>query len=475
MNSTERQIYLLNPREYSPEIIAVAFAKTSRSPESFRDIASDLNDEKSADFHEKWVVGYGHSSVAEHAVLHMAFENVSRLAVETIESNRLASYTEKSTRYQKWTAGAYYTPFEVTQTGLEKEYRKLTGMLFETYARSLELCKVIVQGENPRKVEETEAIWERRIRSEYVDVCRFLLPAASLANLGMTANARVLEGMIRKMLSHPLDEVRAIGSQVKKVAVKEVPTLLKYADAMPYLVDTPALLSMDAQSVGLKAGRSSDWCTLLNWQPDGEDELIAAALFRFSGGSYEDALSRVKQFSPEQKQQVFEHLLGGLGKFDTPLRELEHITYTFAIVMDQGGYFEVKRHRMMTQTVQPLTSRLGYTIPVKVMQAGFYDDYCRAMDSVCEGYQRLEPALAEAVSYLIPNAFNRRVLLSMNFREAFNFCALRSASNAHFSVRRVARRVAEEIQKVHPMLGRYIQVSADETWQSVERDYFLQV
>ena len=81
----ERRIYLLSPRELSPETIAVAFAKTSRSPESFREIAAGLSDEKSAQFHEKWVVGYGHASVAEHAVLHMAFENVSRLAIESIE------------------------------------------------------------------------------------------------------------------------------------------------------------------------------------------------------------------------------------------------------------------------------------------------------------------------------------------------------------------------------------------------------
>ena len=78
----ERQIYLLSPKEFSPETIAVAFAKTSRSPESFLEIARGLTDEKSAKFHEKWVVGYGHASVAEHAILHIAFENVSRLAIE---------------------------------------------------------------------------------------------------------------------------------------------------------------------------------------------------------------------------------------------------------------------------------------------------------------------------------------------------------------------------------------------------------
>ena len=68
----ERDIYLLDPKELSPEVIAVAFAKTSRSPDSFRDIAAELSDEQSAEFHEKWVVGYGHASVAEHAVLHLA-------------------------------------------------------------------------------------------------------------------------------------------------------------------------------------------------------------------------------------------------------------------------------------------------------------------------------------------------------------------------------------------------------------------
>ena len=79
-----REIYLLDPACLPPETIAVAFAKTSRSPESFKQIAAELSDENSANFHQKWVVGYGHSSVAEHAVLHIALENISRLAVETV-------------------------------------------------------------------------------------------------------------------------------------------------------------------------------------------------------------------------------------------------------------------------------------------------------------------------------------------------------------------------------------------------------
>ena len=319
----ERQIYLLDPKEYSPETIAVAFAKTSRSPETFREIAQGLNDEKSADFHEKWVVGYGHSSVAEHAVLHMAIENVSRLAVETIESNRLASYTEKSTRYQKWSPDAFHTPAEIVQAGLEGEYKEICCSLFDAYVRSLECCKRVVQKECPRNVDESEGAWERRIRSQYVDVCRFILPSASLANLGMTANARVLESSIRKMLSSPLQEVREIGEKVKQVAIQEVPTLVKYADIVPYLVEAPQLLRKDAQLLGGEPKRDGDWCRLVDWQEDGEDRIVAAALYRASGDSYSHTIIQGQTIlagreksgtgSPDRKNRQVRFSVAGTG------------------------------------------------------------------------------------------------------------------------------------------------------------------
>ncbi len=144
----ERQIYLLSPKELSPETIAVAFAKTSRSPESFREIAASLNDEASAKFHEKWVVGYGHASVAEHAVLHIAIENISRLAVECIESNRLASYTEKSSRYQKWDADNFFIPPELDGQPLREKYIQTCKLLFETYLDSIPPARALVEARN---------------------------------------------------------------------------------------------------------------------------------------------------------------------------------------------------------------------------------------------------------------------------------------------------------------------------------------
>jgi len=469
MSTPKRDIYLLSPKEHSPETIAVAFAKTSRSPESFREIAAGLSDEQSAKFHEKWVVGYGHASVAEHAVLHLAIENASRLAMESIESNRLGSYTEKSTRYQKWDTDAFYTPGELDGHALRDEYTATCRMLFETYAAALEPVHGTVQTSSPRKDSETDAAWDRRIRSQYVDVCRFLLPASALANVGVTANGRVLENAIRKWRSSPLAEVREIGNTVKEVAQAEIPTLVKYAEPVEYLIETP----QDIAKLGfgeLGKRQSNDWLELVDYDKDGEQRVLASALYRFGGMSYSEALGAVR--SAPQLGPIADALLSRLGRHDIPLRELEYTSYTFDLVMDQGAYAEFKRHRMMTQTPQLLTGALGYVVPKRMAQAGLEGEYCRAMDAAAALWEKLAAWNPHAAQYALPNGFNRRVLASFNLREAFAFCQLRSAPGAHFSIRKVAERVAQEIRRVHPLLAKYMPMP-DESWQDVEEQFFI--
>src|SRR6266498_3015358 len=471
---SERDIYLLSPRALSPETIAVAFAKTSRSPESFRAIAAELSDEKSAQFHEKWVVGYGHASVAEHAVLHIAFENVSRLAIESIEGNRLASYTEKSTRYQKWGSDDFFVPSELREARhpLHDEYMDTIRLLFKTYAESLSPVRTLVLEHFPRRENEKDEAWDRRIRSKYVDVCRFLLPAASLANVGMTANARVLESMIRKMLSHELTEVREIGEKVKEVALGETPTLVKYANAVPYLSET--INEFSHRPLSMVHRLPDDWCTLINCDKDGETKVLAAALYRFGEMSFENALVYVKNLNVDDLESLAKSLLGRLDKYDVPLRELEYSTYVFDLVMDQGAYAEFKRHRMMTQTPQLLTTRLGYEIPRLITVSGFGSKYEAAMKSAEEMFEKLYAFNPYVAQYVVPNGFNRRVLAQFNLREAFAFCQLRSAANAHFSIRRIAQRIYEEIARVHPLLTKYMKLH-DETWKGVEEGYFTEV
>ena len=473
-----RDIYLLSPRSLSPETIAVTFAKTSRSPQSFREIATQLTDEKSAEFHEKWVVGYGHASVAEHAVLHIAFENVSRLAIEAIESNRLASYTEKSTRYQKWDPDSFYTPRAIADSKHADRYRNTCNHLFETYRRSLEPVKKWIESRFPRKEGESEAKHDGRIRSKYVDNCRFSLPAAALANLGMTANARVYENSIRKWLSHPLEEVREIGEEVKRVALGETPTLVKYAERVPYLAELKISSSAKSQISGTARQTTAnppnpnDCVAVVDCDHEGEIKFLAAVLYRFSGLPFTEALTAVHGMDAAQRAALANDALGQLDKYDTPLRELEHVTYTFDTVMDQGGYFEVKRHRMMTQTPQRLTCDLGYATPLAFEAAGFANEFRAAMDEAAETYHALAVEFPEEAAYVVPNAFNRRLLMTLNLREAFSFCELRTAPNAHFSVRRVAARVYEMIREVHPLLARFMRCGDRPTSESIEREYF---
>ena len=472
----DRQIYLLSPKEHSPETIAVAFAKTSRSPESFREIAAGLTDEKSAQFHEKWVVGYGHASVAEHAVLHIAFENVSRLAVESIELNRLASYTEKSTRYQKWETDNFCIPSELDGHSLRDEYIATCRLLFQTYRDALNPVRTLVLQRAQRRKNESDEALDRRVHSQYTDVCRFLLPAASLANVGMTANARVLEHMIQKMLSHELAEVREIGEEVKAVAKAEIPTLVKYADAVPYIVETmrelKTPLHLPPFSANMGREKEGSWCQLIDYDKDGETKVLTAALYRFGEMPFADALDYVKSLNESQCIQLADALLKRLDEHDIPLRELEYATYTFDLVMDQGAYAEFKRHRMMTQTPQMLTTRLGHAIPRLITEAGFEPEYRRAMDAAAEMYEKLHSFNPHAAQYVVPNGYNRRVLAQFNLREAYHFCQLRAASNAHFSIRKIAQRVADELRRVHPSLTRFMRLP-DETWRDVEEKYFV--
>lgn len=467
-----RDIYLLSPKSLSPEVIAVAFAKTSRSPESFREIARDLTDESSAQFHEKWVVGYGHASVAEHAVLHLAIEHVSRLAIECLESNRLASYTEKSTRYQKWGPDDFYTPRRVAESRHAALYHDTCRLLFDAYQRSLEPVQRLMQAQFPRKDGESDARWDGRIRSKYVDNCRFLLPAAALANVGMTANARVLEGAIRKLLSHPLEEVQAIGAEIKQVAQAEVPTLVKYADAVPYQRETARALRQIADGGRQSAVGGQASVELVDYDREGEAKFLAACLYRYGETSWAECLARVQALSAEQRATLADEALGRLQPYDVPLRELEHITYTFDAVMDQGGYFEIKRHRMMTQSPQALTCRLGYATPRAIEAAGFAAEYHAAMQAARAAYETLAADFPDEAAYLAPNGFYRRVLLTLNLRQAFHLCELRTAPNAHFSVRRTAAQLYAAIQRVHPLLARYMRLQDRPTADELEREYF---
>lgn len=468
----ERQVYLLDPKELGPETIAVTFAKTSRSPQSFREIAAELTDEKSAQFNERWVVGYGHSSVAEHAVLHLAVENISRLAVECLQSNRLASYTEKSTRYQQWSSADYYLPSEFADDQSKKLFEHSIRDLFDTYQKVTSVLVDFIKKKNPKPEEINEKAYEIQIKSMAVDASRFLLPCASLANVGVTINARELEHAICKMLSHNLFEVRQVGEEIKRISQSVVPTLVKYAHPVPAMGDT----CHDLPRIEFEktfAEKGSAGCKLVKHDPRGEEHILAAILYRYGAMSFEQALRFIEDSGREEKERIADRIMNSLGEHDQPIRELEYTSFIFDVQIDQGAYYELKRHRMMTQTPQQLSARLGYAVPRIMQDAGVEKDYCAAMDRTAEAYEILAARHPFAASYLVPNGYYRKALIEMNLREAFAFLALRSAPNAHFSIRLLAQLMANQIRMACPIFSRYIKLNRDETWQQIQKDFFV--
>lgn len=465
----KRQVYLLDPQQLPPETIAVTFAKTSRSPESFREIAAELTTASSAEFNEKWVVGYGHSSVAEHAVLHIAMENVSRLAVENIESNRLASYTEKSTRYQTWEDDAFHIPAELEGHPLRDRYTRTCSMLFKTYHACLKSVGDYLKTTLRAQENENQAQLNRRVRSQAIDACRFLLPAASLANVGMTINARALEHAIGKLLTSPLLEAQHIGEELKNVAVSSVPTLLKYANRIHYLQQVCD--QFNAFPI-VKTTKVMDWCSLVDSDPGVVNRVLTAALYRQKDINYAQSAEVIRAMPSSQKTQLLRCLLETPDRHTIPSRELEFAFFTFDLLLDQGAYFEVKRHRMMTQTPQQLSTRLGYAIPSLITQSGELSAYTTAMEEANETFEQLANFDPQVAAYVVPNGYNRRVLLHLNLRSLVHFIRLRSAPNAHFSVRRVAQRMAEEVTSHYPELSSLLGRSETETANIIEAANF---
>ena len=351
-----RRVYPLDAHDLTEEQIAVAFAMTSRRPEPFDEIAQQVSQEKAADFHERWVLGYGHASVAEHAVVHLAVENVSRLACDTLEDNRLASYTEKSSRYQVMDRDHYHVPSELEKhADLRQGYIGACEALFAEYGTLIEGCMTHLREVHPQRQRERDGAYTLRLRRIATDHCRAILPAATLTNVGVTANARTLEHAISKLLSGRLEEEVELGNEVREQARRITPTLIKYANHNEYLASAPKRREELAYRSGVEGVGSYDdsprGCAppqvrLLHWDPQAEEKLSAALLYGGGHMHYEEVWRRVQELGGDGRQKTIDECLQGLGPHDPPPREFELVDYTFEYMMDYGAYREFKRHRM---------------------------------------------------------------------------------------------------------------------------------
>jgi thymidylate synthase ThyX len=130
---------------------------------------------------------------------------------------------------------------------------------------------------------------------------------------------------------------------------------------------------------------------------------------------------------------------------------------------------------MMTITPQALTANLGHATPRAIASAGLDAEYERCMEQVMTTYNDLSTLDSAVAAYIVPNAFNRRFLLTANLRSLLHFIKLRSAANAHFSVRRLAQKMCEQICAIMPGFVPFITPSIRESVDSIKMNYFSKV
>jgi thymidylate synthase ThyX len=479
VTSVDQPIYAL--KNLPEEVVAVLFAYYSRSRESLRrnllkliqegdiDLAgraaareeAELRAarEKARQFHEKWVVGYGHASVAEHAVVHLAVEDVSIIATKLIEDTRLASFTEKSTRYVLFDDSRFYRVPRLALSPYAGLYEETVRHLLRTYAALAPTLIERIKAAMPRRPQQGERAYEAACRAKACDALRYLLPAATLTNVGMTINARALEHLLTKLLSHPLEEARAIGTLMKQEAAQIVPTLLKYADYNPYLAETaPAIRRLGQELFQQEPGGESAEVALVRYPADADEQLAAAIVYEATHLPWAQVLDRVRKLAEPQRQRIIDEYLRRRGPHDQPLRALEHLYYTFDIVLDYGAFRDIQRHRMATQTRQDLSTAYGYSIPEEIVAFGLRDAFVACMEKAAQAYQRIAAAYPLEAAYVLPLAYRIRVLFTWNLRELHHFIQLRSAKQGHAAYRRIAQQVYRALEHVHPALARYIRV-----------------
>jgi thymidylate synthase ThyX len=190
--------------------------------------------------------------------------------------------------------------------------------------------------------------------------------------------------------------------------------------------------------------------------------LVAAILYGYTAHPWRQVQERVCKLSREEKEGIIDEYLKRRGKHDQPLRALEHLAYTFDILVDFGAFRDIQRHRMATQTPQELGPHHGHSTPPEIIRFGLRPTYDECMARAEEAYRIIAADFPREAQYVLPLAFRKRVLFTWNLREIHHFVQLRSAKQGHTSYRRIAQQVFTEVERVHPLLAKYMRVDLDD-------------
>ncbi len=447
------------------EVIATIFAYVSRSPLSFRENLLKVTEEKARQFHERWVLNYGHASVAELATVHIGIERVSRLFSALLErSNLFISPIEYSQRYQKPKRGDFYIPVELDapeHESLKKAFIDYQYRLYDDYTRLFDLLLAHYRKTESKRENEKEKAYESRIAKTSFEDARYLLSLATHTNLGLTANARAMEDSLIHLLSSDYPEVRQRGHEIKEQVVYALPTLVKYAKANSFLCESRDYLEEQQKTFskrGNSSGKSS--VTLLHYTTKGSSHpeekalniLLPELLYQYGTMSLDSLKGIIKEESRGDKIKLFLRSLSSLGNHDNPPQAFEAISYKMELTLSESCWHQLLRHRKIRFTWQYPNVDRGYRIPPKVIEADGKELFTEVMIYSQSIYDQLKDLLPLVAHYTVTNAHYRCVIGEFTLWELYHLLHLRLALEAQWEIRELVSEILAEIQRVHPNL-----------------------
>jgi thymidylate synthase ThyX len=494
-----------------PEVLAYAMAKYSRSALSMRESLAEISRQRAEQFLNTFYFQYGHRSIADLAHIAFSVERLSLLAAIALVDEQRWDGQERSTRYQDFLKSGWFFPDFGADVASAELYAATITSLFATYERTTEAVLEALRRRVPCPGTMKPAAYERTLKARAFDVARYLLPLATNTSLGQIINARTLETQVSRLLSHPLTELRDLGAKLREAAIgpawnvnaqagqalvekiaasepalaaeaaslltdehRSAPTLVKYAEASEYEIQTREELTQAAAEV-LKDLPIADapLVDLVENTESLEVEVAATLLYSASHPPYRQIRDLVAALPEARTNEIIELGLRHRGPHDEALRAFHAgAALRFDILMDIGGFRDMHRHRRCVQIIQPFTAQLGYETPIAgdfgpevniLAEAGILDEYQAALSQAHRASARIAgstaPEAAQSALYLLPLATRCRSLFKMDFAEAQYICELRSGPAGHFSYRRVAWEMFLALKRQHPALAGHIRVT----------------
>jgi thymidylate synthase ThyX len=333
---------------------------------------------------------------------------------------------------------------------------------------------------HPRSTSDSDAVYRAAIRAKALDTLRGLLPAATQSNLGIYGSGQAFEALLLRLRAHPLQEARDTADAMLRELRTVIPAFLVRVDQPDRGVRWSEYLARTSEESGRVASEVTagtgpeprDEVTLTDFDPEGEIEVAGAILYESTSLPDDQAAAIARRMTADDRARLIAAYAGDrTNRRHRPGRAFERTSYRFDILTDYGAFRDLQRHRLLTIEWQPLTTRLGYTEPVAVTEAGGTADWQRAMDASAELHEALCAAgLDEVAPYAVSMAYRIRFCMDMNAREAMHVIELRSTPQGHPAYRRVCQRMHQLIETAagHRAIARAMRF-ADHSQVDLER------